>query len=103
MKDITKEIESAAAEAVKAIYQVDISEADFLVTSTKKEHKGDYTLVTFAVSKALRQPPPQIAMAIGEYMQRTRPWVSGIEVIQGFLNISLDTAYWTTLLGEMKA
>ena len=51
MKDITKEIESAAAEAVKEIYQVDLSPGDFLVTSTKKEHKGDYTLVTFAVSK----------------------------------------------------
>ena len=76
---------------------------DFLVTPTKKEHNGDYTLVTFAVSKALRQAPPQIAAAIGEYIQNNRSWVTGIEVIQGFLNISLATGYWTSVLGEMQA
>ena len=103
MKDITKEIELAAAEAVKAIYQVDLPVTDFLVTPTKKEHNGDYTLVTFAVSKALRQAPPQIAAAIGEYIQNNRSWVSGIEVIQGFLNISLATGYWTSVLGDMHA
>jgi arginyl-tRNA synthetase len=101
MTDITKEIEIAAAEAVKAIYQVDIPAGDFLVTSTKKEHKGDYTLVTFAVSKTLRQPPPQIAAAIGEYIQANRSWVSSTEVLQGFLNISLSTDYWMSVVSEM--
>lgn len=103
MKDITREIETAAAEAVKEIYQVDLSPGDFLVTSTKKEHKGDYTLVTFAVSKTLRQAPNLIAAAIGEHMQRARSWVSSTEVLQGFLNISLSTDYWTSVMDEFKA
>ncbi len=103
MKDITRDIETAAAEAVKEIYQVDLSPGDFLVTSTKKEHKGDYTLVTFAVSKTLRQAPNLIAAAIGEHMQRTKSWVSGTEVLQGFLNISLSTDYWTSVMDEFKA
>lgn len=102
MKDITKEIEIAAAEAVKEIYQVDLPVTDFLVTSTKKEHQGDYTLVTFAVSKKLRQSPPQIATAIGEYILRTRSWVSQTEVVQGFLNISLGTDYWISVLDSMQ-
>ena len=103
MKDITRDIETAAAEAVKEIYQVDLSPGDFLVTSTKKEHKGDYTLVTFAVSKTLRQAPNLIAAAIGEHMQRTKPWVSSTEVLQGFLNISLSTDYWNSVMDEFKA
>jgi len=103
MTDITKEIEIAAMEAVKEIYQVDISPGDFLVTSTKKEHNGDYTLVTFAVSKKLHQTPPQIAAAVGEFVQRTRPWVAGVEVMQGFLNISLAPDYWTTVLDHMRS
>ncbi|MDZ4748044.1 MAG: arginine--tRNA ligase [Saprospiraceae bacterium] len=103
MKDITKEIESAAAEAVKEIYQVELSPGDFLVTSTKKEHKGDYTLVTFAVSKMLHQAPHQIAAAIGAYMQQNRSWVISTEVVQGFLNISLSTDYWTSVMDEIKA
>ena len=103
MKDIITEIELAAAEAVKAIYQVDVPVSALLVTPTKKEHKGDYTLVTFAVSKTLRQPPPQIAAAIGDYVKQNRSWVSDVEVIQGFLNISLATDYWTSVLDEMKS
>lgn len=103
MKDIIQEIKTAAAEAVLKIYEVAISEEDFLVTPTKKEHHGDYTLVTFAIAKTLRQAPPKIAVALGEYMEKERAWISGIEVVQGFLNISLGDSYWSSLLEEMKA
>ncbi len=102
MKDILKEIKIAAAEAVLDIYNVEIAPDDFLVTPTKKEHQGDYTLVTFAIAKTLRQPPPKIAVALGEYLEANTPWVSGTEVLQGFLNISLGDDYWFSLLQEMK-
>jgi len=101
MIDILKEIVNVAMEGVKVIYQVDISPDDLLVTPTKKEHKGDYTLVTFPLAKALRQSPPQIAASLGEYIQRSRSWVSQTEVVQGFLNISLSTAYWSSVLDEV--
>ena len=103
MTDISKEIEIAAAEAVKDIYGVDLSPGDLLVTSTRKEHKGDYTLVTFAIAKSLRQSPPQIAAIVGEHMVRHRAWISSTEVVQGFLNISISPAFWSSLLSEMKA
>lgn len=103
MMDIIKEIELAAAEAVKAIYDTGIPASEFLVTPTRKEHQGDYTLVTFAVSKTLRQAPPQIAAAIGAYLLEHRSWVSHTEVVQGFLNISLSEAYWSSTLTEMQA
>ena len=103
MTDITKEIAIAAAEAVKEIYQVELASGDLLITSTKKEHKGDYTLVTFAIAKALRQSPPQIAATIGEYIQKSRPWISSTEVVQGFLNISITPEYWSSVLNDMQA
>ncbi len=103
MTDITKEIAIATAEAVKEIYQVDLNPSDLLITSTKKEHKGDYTLVTFAIAKALRQSPPQIAATIGEYIQKSRSWISSTEVVQGFLNISISPEYWSSVLLDMKA
>jgi arginyl-tRNA synthetase len=103
MTDITKEIAIAAAEAVKEIYQLELAPGDLLVTSTKKEHNGDYTLVTFAIAKALRQSPPQIAATIGEYIQKSRSWISSTEVVQGFLNISFTPEYWSSVLNEMQA
>jgi len=101
MTDILKEITDAAIEGVKEIYQADITPADILVTPTKKEHKGDFTLVTFSLAKALRQSPPQIAASLGDYIKRSRPWVSDTEVVQGFLNLSLSTQYWSSVLEEM--
>ncbi len=101
MTDILKEIINAAIEGVKEIYQTDISPVDLLVTPTKKEHKGDFTLVTFSLAKALRQSPPQIAASLGAYILRSRSWVSDVEVVQGFLNISLSSAYWSSVLDEM--
>lgn len=103
MTDIIKEIENAAAEAVKAIYQVDIPAGDIVVTPTRKEHQGDYTLVTFAISKLLRQAPPQIAASIGTYLQEQRSWVTHTEIVQGFLNISLSADYWTSTLRDMQS
>lgn len=103
MTDITKEIAIAAAEAVKEIYQVEFASGDLLITSTKKEHKGDYTLVTFAIAKALRQSPPQIAATIGAYIQKSRSWISSTEVVQGFLNISVTPEYWSSVLNDMRA
>ncbi len=103
MKDILKEIQIAAAEAVLKVYDQTVDPEEFLVTPTKKEHQGDYTLVTFAIAKTLRQPPPKIAVALGEYMAKARYWISGVEVVQGFLNISLADEYWSSLLNDMKA
>jgi arginyl-tRNA synthetase len=102
MTDILKEIVNVAIEGIRELYQTDVSPADILVTPTKKEHSGDYTLVTFSLAKALRLSPPQIAAGLGEYIRRSRPWVSQTEVVQGFLNISLSPAYWSSVLEDMS-
>ncbi len=103
MKDIIKEIKIAAAEAVLKVYDVTIAPDDFLVTPTKKEHQGDYTLVTFAIAKELRQAPPKIAESLGAFMAKEYTWISDVEIVQGFLNVTLADEYWSVVLGEMKA
>jgi len=103
MQDIIKEIESAAGKAIKELYQVDIAQGDVLVTPTKKEHQGDYTLVTFPLAKLLKLAPPQIAQALGENLKKNNAWIESVEIIQGFLNISLRSDFWFSALKEMKS
>src|SRR5688572_33289959 len=103
MTDITQDIVDAAAAGIKSIYGVEVSTDDLLVTPTKKEHRGDYTLVTFALAKSLRKAPPQIAEALKDYMLSHMPIVSEAEVVQGFLNISLSPDYWFSVLESMDA
>lgn len=102
MKDIIREIESAITEAVATLYQQEVALKDITVTPTKKEHKGDYTLVTFPLAKQLKLAPPQIAQALGQYLKENRSWVSSTEVIQGFLNISLSETFWSSVLTSLK-
>jgi len=102
MQDIIKEIESAAGLAIQDLYKVDIGPGDVLVTPTKKEHQGDYTLVTFPLAKLLKLSPPQIASALGEQMKSKHDWIESVEVIQGFLNISLKPEFWFFALKAMK-
>src|SRR5688500_5421108 len=101
MTDITQDIVDAAAAGIKAIYGVEVSTDDLLVTPTKKEHRGDYTLVTFALAKSLRKSPPQIAEALKDYMLSHMLDISEAEVVQGFLNISLSPDYWFSVLESM--
>src|SRR6187402_3972542 len=101
MQDIIKEIESAAGQAIAELYQVAIAPGDVLVTPTKKEHQGDYTLVTFPLAKLLKLAPPQIAQSLGEQMKKNNTWIESVEVIQGFLNLSLRSDFWFTALKEM--
>ncbi len=103
MNNIIQDIIHIATQGVKEIYQVDVSPDDLLVTPTKKEHKGDYTLVTFSLAKSLRQSPPQIATALAEYFQKNASWVDHCEVLQGFLNLSLSNEYWSSVLKSMSA
>src|SRR6478736_2677243 len=102
MQDIIREIELAAGKAVQELYQVDIAPGDVLVTPTKKEHQGDYTLVTFPLAKLLKLAPPQIAQALGEQLRKNNAWIESVEVIQGFLNLSLRSDFWFSALQEMK-
>ena len=101
MTDIIKDIIQVAVDGVKEIYSVDVAPDALTVTPTKKEHQGDYTLVTFPLAKILQQSPPQIASALGDYMQQNRSWISHTEVLQGFLNVSLSGDYWASVLNEM--
>lgn len=102
MTDIIREIGIAAAEAVKTIYQQDVDPANLLVTPTKKEHQGDYTLVVFPLAGALKQAPPSVATAIGEHIVGHQAWAESFQVIQGFLNLSLSTAYWVSVMDDIS-
>lgn len=102
MEDILKEIVNVAIQGVREIYHIDVSPDDLLISPTKKEHQGDYTLVTFPLAKTLRQPPLQISERLGEYIRKSfSSLVSNTEVVQGFLNISLSTDYWSSVLDQM--
>ncbi|TDB68276.1 arginine--tRNA ligase [Arundinibacter roseus] len=87
--------------AIQACFETTID--DLVLQPTKKEFEGTYTFVTFALTKALRRAPQQIGQQIGEYLVGNSSLVSGFNVVQGFLNLSLKSSAWLQVLQDIVA
>jgi arginyl-tRNA synthetase len=93
----------ATVKAVKHLYQTDIIPADVSLQETRKEFEGQVTIVTFPFTKVSRKSPEQTGAEIGEYLKNELKEVSAFNVIKGFLNISISSAYWTDQLYSVIA
>ena len=77
--------------------------APLQIQKTRKEFEGDYTLVVFPLLKASRKSPEATATEIGEYLVANTPEIKAFNVIKGFLNLSLDSAFWAARFREVAA
>lgn len=62
--------------------------------STKKEFKGDVTLVTFPFAKAMRCSPMDAAEKIGAFLKEHVSYVADYNVVNGFLNLEIASTFW---------
>ena len=91
-----------ARQAVEGLYgPVDASALQ--IQKTRKEFQGDYTLVTFPLLKMSRKAPEATAEEIGARIVAENPQISSYNVIKGFLNLSLATAFWIGRFAEIAA
>ena len=67
---------------------------------TNPEFEGDITLVVFSVVKRTGKNPEDAARLLGESLLASCPLVAAFQVVKGFLNLTLSTAYWAR---EMNA
>lgn len=88
---ISKNIKNLAQAAVQKLYATDITADDIHLNETKPEFEGEYTLVTFNLSKLARKKPADIAEELGAALLNTHPNIfTAYNVINGFLNLSLS-------------
>ena len=100
---ILQKLENSAAAAVKALYGTDPMEGQIQLQKTKREFKGHLTLVVFPFVKMSRKSPEATATEIGEWLLANESAVSAIEVVKGFLNLTIAPRVWLELLNEIRA
>jgi arginyl-tRNA synthetase len=96
---LAAQIKNATADAFKHLYpdtSIDIS--TILVSKTKPEFTGDYTIVLFPFLKLLRQKPDAIGKQLGDYLLEKTDLFSAYDIVSGFLNLSVTDACWTSFL-----
>ena len=97
-----KQIKTSVKEGVSKLYHTDIKESAILIQNTKKEFKGDFTLVVFPLLKISKKGPEETATELGNYLQKELNHISGYNVIQGFLNLELQDSFWATFLASLQ-
>lgn len=98
-------LESTLIEHIRAAindnFQTSLEE--IVLQPTKKEFEGFYTFVTFPLTKALRKAPAEIAQTIGDWLLKHSSIVSGFNVVQGFLNVSIKDDAWLGTLNRISS
>ncbi len=98
-----KFISEKAAQAVQALYGVEVETGKFEVQVTKKEFEGDYTLLVFPLAKVSHTSPENTGTAIGEWLVNNTDYVEAFNVVKGFLNLCFSKAWWNEHLAAMAS
>lgn len=91
---IIQSLQQATAEAVQALYGQMPTPEQLQFQKTRSEFEGQWTLVTFPLLKISRKNPEATAQEIGAYLQEHCSLVEGIQIVKGFLNLSIAPAAW---------
>ncbi len=99
--DISLILTAKVKECLQELYQFQAVDSSIQFQKTKKEFEGDLTLVVFPFVKVARKKPADCAEEMGAWLLGHTPELKAYNVIQGFLNLSVSSAYWTECLESM--
>lgn len=90
-------------DAVKTLYNSQVADDLIQVQETRKDFRGDFTLVVFPLLRFSKNTPEKTGESIGNYLVQDFYAVSGFNVIKGFLNIEISDAWWVEYFGKIAS
>src|SRR5690625_2082380 len=90
--NIQEKLVKAIKNAVNELHQVTVEQIE--LQATRKEFEGDLTVVIFPLLRHVKMNPVQLGQQIGDYLLENIPEIEKFNVVQGFLNIVLNDAYY---------
>ena len=98
---IYTELQSSISQALNKLYSIDVTTESIVLQKTKKEFKGDYTVVVFPYVKQARKSPEMVANELGQIVKESLEDVENYNVIKGFLNFEISDKYWSRFADEI--
>ena len=92
---------SKVIEAVKQCYGADVEAGNIQLQATRKEFAGDLTVVVFPFTRFSKKSPEETAKQLGDYLREHIDEIKDYNVVKGFLNIEISSAYWLGVLNEV--
>jgi len=97
---IEKQLLKLIPEIFKALFNTGIDQSKLTFQATRKEFRGDITLVTFNLAKTAAVSPEAAGQKIGQALVEDGTLVSGFNVMKGFLNIEIHNTLMLKYLDE---
>lgn len=89
-------------EAIKSLYNSDVTDDLIQIQETRKDFRGDFTLVVFPLLRFSKNTPEKTGETIGNHLVSVFPAVKGFNVIKGFLNLEISVKWWIGYFSEMS-
>lgn len=96
-------IKSKILENSETLFGTVVDEQLIQFQKTRKDVKGDLTLVIFPFVKLLRCNPAEAGTKIGDFLVKEVPEIGEFEVVGGFLNLVISTDFWLNALKGMHS
>jgi len=93
-------LSNTAAGGIKAVFNTDLNPEEIQVQDTKKEFKGDRTIVVFPLLRYSKKSPEITATELGEYLKEHSTLVNDFNVVKGFLNLEISHSFWLSFLAD---
>ena len=97
--DLKKLIEENICNYIFLNYELKVSYIE--IQSTRKEYKGDITVVIFPLIKLLKKSPLDLGSEIGDHLLSEIKLIENYNVIHGFLNLNISNNYYIQLLKKV--
>lgn len=93
---------SKVIEAVKQCYGADVEAKEVQLQETRKEFAGDLTVVVFPFTRYSHKSPEETAKQLGDNLKQNIEEIRDYNIVKGFLNIEISSAYWLNVLNEVS-
>lgn len=96
--DLPQLIQSGVKSALVTLYGANGSAPEVPVQTTRREFEGQFTVVTFPLTKVAKKKPDEIAEELGSFLKAELSQIADYNVIKGFLNLEIADAYWSEFI-----
>jgi arginyl-tRNA synthetase len=90
-------------EAVKILYNAEVSDDLIQIQETRKDFEGDFTLIIFPLLRFSKNTPENTGETIGNYLIEKFTVFSDFNVIKGFLNLVVSDTWWIEYFGKLAS
>lgn len=95
IKDI---LADSVCRAMRELFNQRLEPEAIQVQLTRKDFEGDFTIVTFPLSRYSGKNPLETGQALGEWMVEDLDAVESFNIVKGFLNLKLADSWWNAFL-----